>query len=240
MHENSFNWLNFIPGLNTHEYGHVFLAVTLSIIVLVLASVARMQLATAEKAGDDALIPADTLTLRNFFEILAEKLYGLAEQIMGEKTAKKYFAVSAAVFIFVGINNLIGLIPGFLPPTDNINTTFALGVFVFLFYNIAGLIANGPIGYIKHFWGPIWWLGPFMFVVETASHLFRPLSLAFRLRGNIMGDHMVLGVFQSIPYIKYIAPIPFYGMGLFVSMVQAFVFCLMTMVYISMSTSHEH
>lgn len=237
--DHGFSWLSLIPGFDFHHYGHVALAVVLSLIVLVLSSIARVQMEARLKKGDDGLIPEETLTLRNFFEILAEKLYELAEQIMGEKSAKKFFPISAAIFIFVMVNNLIGLIPGFLPPTDNINTTFALGVFVFLYYNIMGFAENG-LGYLKHFAGPIWWLAPFMFVVEVASHFFRPLSLAFRLRGNIMGDHLVLTVFQNIEFVKYFAPVAFYGMGLFVSMVQAFVFCLMTMVYISMSTSHDH
>lgn len=237
--DHGFNWLSLIPGLDVHHYGHVVIAITLCLIVLVLSSIARMQMSARLERGEEGLIPEQHLNLRNFFEILAEKLYGLAEQIMGEKAAKRYFPIAGAIFIFVLINNLIGLIPGFLPPTDNINVTFALGVFVFLFYNIAGFYENG-LGYLKHFAGPIWWLAPFMFVVEIASHLFRPLSLAFRLRGNIMGDHLVLSVFQNIEIVKYFAPVAFYGMGLFVSMVQAFVFCLMTMVYISMSTSHDH
>lgn len=77
-----------------------------------------------------------------------------------------------------------------------------------------------------------------MFVIELASHLFRPLSLSLRLRGNIMGDHVVLHLFSSL--VPYLLPVIFYGMGVFVAFIQAFVFCLMTMVYISLSTAHDH
>jgi F-type H+-transporting ATPase subunit a len=77
-----------------------------------------------------------------------------------------------------------------------------------------------------------------MFVIELAGHLFRPLSLALRLRGNIMGDHVVLGVFSAL--VPYVLPIIFYGLGVFVAFIQAFVFCLLTMVYISVSTAHDH
>jgi F-type H+-transporting ATPase subunit a len=117
------------------------------------------------------------------------------------------------------------------------NTTLALGLFVFLYYNYAGFKAHG-FGYLKQFFGPVIWLAPLMFIIEVASHVFRPLSLALRLRGNIMGDHIVLGVFSGL--VPYLLPVIFYGLGVFVAFMQAFVFCLMTMVYISLSTSHDH
>ena len=77
-----------------------------------------------------------------------------------------------------------------------------------------------------------------MFVIEMISHVFRPISLALRLRGNIMGDHVVMGVFSGL--VPYVLPVVFYGLGVFVAFIQAFVFCLMTMVYISLSTAHDH
>ena len=77
-----------------------------------------------------------------------------------------------------------------------------------------------------------------MLLIEVVSHLFRPLALALRLRGNIMGDHIVLGIFSEL--VPYVLPVIFYGLGVFVAFVQAFVFCLMTMVYISMSIAHDH
>jgi F-type H+-transporting ATPase subunit a len=117
------------------------------------------------------------------------------------------------------------------------NTTLALGIFVFLYYNYVGLRANG-IGYLKHFLGPMLWLAPLMLIIELASHIFRPLSLALRLRGNIMGDHVVLSVFSGL--VPYLLPVIFYGIGVFVAFIQAFVFVLMTMVYISLSTAHDH
>ena len=94
------------------------------------------------------------------------------------------------------------------------------------------------MGYLKHFLGPVLWLAPLLLVIEIATHVFRPISLALRLRGNIMGDHVVLGVFSNL--VPYLLPVIFYGLGVFVAFVQAFVFCLMTMVYISLSTAHDH
>jgi F-type H+-transporting ATPase subunit a len=145
--------------------------------------------------------------------------------------------VIGTLFVFIFASNLLGLIPVFQPATDNMNTTLALGLFVFLYYNYAGFKAHGA-AYLKHFLGPVLWLAPLMLVIELASHLFRPLSLALRLRGNILGDHIVLGVFSGL--VPYLLPVIFYGLGVFVAFMQAFVFCLMTMVYISLSTSHDH
>ncbi|MFL5815224.1 MAG: F0F1 ATP synthase subunit A [Bdellovibrionia bacterium] len=188
-------------------------------------------------AKDGGLIPDAKMTYKNFFEILAEKLYGLTESVIGSHDAPLYFPVIGSLFVFIFTCNIIGLIPGLLPPTDNMNTTTALGVFVFLYYNYVGLRANG-IGYLKHFLGPMLWLAPLMLIIELASHIFRPLSLALRLRGNIMGDHVVLSVFSGL--VPYLLPVIFYGIGVFVAFIQAFVFVLMTMVYISLSTAHDH
>jgi F-type H+-transporting ATPase subunit a len=176
-------------------------------------------------------------TFKNFFEIIAESLFKLTENVIGHHDAPIYYPVVGTLFVFVFVSNLLGLIPGLLPPTDNLNTTLALGAFVFLYYNYAGLRAHG-LAYLKHFMGPIVWLAPLMLIIEIVSHLFRPISLALRLRGNIMGDHIVLSVFSGL--VPYLLPVVFYGLGVFVAFIQAFVFCLMTMVYISLSTSHDH
>ncbi len=234
MHEEHvpFTWFGQIPGLE-HSPSHIVTAVFVAGALLVLGTTAALKLRTVS----DPVVPEGRVTFRNFFEIIVEKLYAFVVSVMGEHDAKVYFPVIASLFLFIFGNNLIGLVPGFLPPTDNINTTLAAGVFVFIFYNVQGFKANG-ISYIKHFFGPVWYLAPLMLIIEVVSHLFRPISLALRLRGNIMGDHVVLHVFQGL--VPFILPVVFYGMGLFVAFIQAFVFCLLTMVYVSMSTAHEH
>lgn len=234
--EHGFNWLSFIPGFDVHHYGHVLMTVAVMLLIVFAALIARAQLSSALKREDEGLVPDSKLTFRNLFEIIAEKLYALAETVMGKENAKRYFTIVGALFVFIFVSNFFGLIPGFLPPTDNLNTTLALGTFVFLYYNWVGLRENG-LAYLKHFAGPIIWLAPLILIVEIASHIFRPISLALRLRGNIMGDHIVLGIFNDLT--PYIFPIVFYAIGLFVALVQAFVFCLMTMVYISLSATHE-
>lgn len=237
MHgDHGFNWLNLVPGLEQVP-NHVAMSAIISLFVMICAGVATLQLVRVRGRGDGALVPEGQWTFRNFFEIAAENLYKLTESVLGEHDAPHYFPVIGSLFVFIFVSNIFGLIPGFLPPTSNLNTTMALGAFVFIYYNFVGLKVNG-LGYLKHFFGPVLWLGPLMLVIEIASHIFRPLSLALRLRGNIEGDHIVLGVFSGL--VPYVLPMVFYGLGIFVAFVQAFVFCLMTMVYISLSTAHDH
>lgn len=237
MHdEHGFTWLSIIPGLSAIPE-HVTMAIGVSILLLITTAVARAQLQRAMSGPGRGIIPESKLTYRNFFEIVAESLYKLTENVIGHHDAPVYFPVIGTLFVFIFTSNIIGLIPGFIPSTQNLNTTLALGAFVFVYYNIAGIKAHG-VGYLKHFMGPVWWLAPLLFFIELATHVFRPVSLALRLRGNIMGDHVVLSVFSGL--VPYILPIVFYGLGVFVAFVQAFVFCLMTMVYISLSTAHDH
>lgn len=236
--EHGFQWLGLIFDAETlHHYGHVIMTIAVMAIIVFCAFIARLQLNAAMKREDAGLIPDSKLTFRNFFDILTEKLYGLAESVMGKHNAELYFPIVGVLFTYIFLSNLIGIIPGFLPPTDNLNTTFALGAFVFIYYNFVGIKTSG-MAYFKHFLGPVLWLSPLILVVEIASHIFRPISLGLRLRGNIMGDHVVLGIFNDLT--PYVMPVVFYGIGLFVCLIQAFVFCLMTMVYISLSATHDH
>jgi len=243
MHEeHSLSWYTLIPGLE-HYPSHVVHAIFIAVLMVITMGIARMLLAHELKKENGAIVPPATLTYRNVFEILAEKLYGLCEQVMGAHEAKVYFPFIGTLFCFIFFSNLIGSIPGFMPPTDNLNTTIAFGLFVFLYYNIQGIREQGVLGHVKHFFGPtltwsLCWLAPLMFVIEIVSHVFRPLSLGLRLRGNIMGDHVVHGVFSALVPIGL--PVIFLGLGVFVAFIQAFVFSLMTMVYISLSTAHDH
>ena len=237
MHEeHGFNLLHYIPFFQDLP-SHVGMTILIGIVLVMTTLVARSQLLRVMKAPEGGLVPDSKLTYKNFFEIAAESLYKLTESVIGHHDTPTFFPVIGSLFVFIFVSNLAGLIPVFQPATDNMNVTLALGVIVFLYYNYAGFKAHG-LGYLKQFLGPVLWLSPLMLVIELASHLFRPLSLALRLRGNIMGDHIVLGVFSGL--VPYLLPVIFYGLGVFVAFMQAFVFCLMTMVYISLSTSHDH
>lgn len=222
----------------SHSYHipeHMLTFILVASLLLGLGLVYRSKVSDSE----NAIIPDKGITFKNLFEGIGEFMYNLARNIMGEQRAKEYFTVIITLFTFIFLSNVIGLIPGFLPPTDNLNTTLALGLFVFVYYNYQGVRAQGLIGHIKHFMGPVWYLTVLILPLEIISHCVRPISLGLRLKGNMEGDHLVLSIFSGL--IPYIVPIPFYVVGLFVCFMQAFVFTILTMVYISLATErHDH
>ncbi|MCX7978293.1 MAG: F0F1 ATP synthase subunit A [Bdellovibrionaceae bacterium] len=230
-----FNWLSYftsqVLGLNVPT--HVVTLFFSLILILVLGSYARASLGT----GEDSIVPSGRFTLRGLFEVLIEGISTLAEMVIGHH-GRSYAPFFASVFLIILVNNLIGMIPGMSTATENMNTAFGFGVFIFLTYNFLGIRENGILAYLKHFMGPILLLAPLMFVIELVSHIVRPISLGLRLSNVMMGDHTVLGVFLDL--VPALVPIPFYVLGLFVCFVQAFVFTLLSMVYVAFATAHDH
>jgi F-type H+-transporting ATPase subunit a len=172
---------------------------------------------------------------------IAEMIHGFvgdqAEQVIGHGY-ERFQAFVTCVLLFVVFNNLIGLIPGIETPTAQPVVPLGIAVLTFLYYNFHGLRANGPIGYLKQFAGPVWWLIPLMFPVEIISHLARVMSLTIRLYANMLAsDLLSLICFSMFPAV---APTAFLGMHFLVSLVQAYVFMLLSMIYLSMAVSHEH
>jgi F-type H+-transporting ATPase subunit a len=227
----SFSWTELIPGVG-HEYAHV---ATTSIATLALAGIAlkaRIDLGKGEKA----IVPASSFGVRAIFEAITGYIDKLAVSVIGEH-GRIYVPLFCSFFTYILFNNLIGAIPGMTPATENLNMTFSMAIFVFVMYNILGVKANG-FGYLKHFLGPVWWLAPFMLVLELISHAVRPLSLGMRLGFVMLGDHTVLGV--ALDLAPLLVPILFYMLAFIVSLIQAIVFTLLSMVYVAMATSHDH
>ncbi len=204
-------------------------------VLTLMGLVYRFQVASV----DNVVIPDKNVSLRSFVEAYGQFIYGQAKSVIGEKEAHKYFPFIATLFIFIFLNNITGLIPGFLPPTEYLETTLALGIVAFVYYNYKGCKELGTLNYLKHFAGPIWYMAFLIFPIEILSNFIRPISLALRLRGNMYGDHIVLSVFSELAPGGLILPIIFLFMGLFVSLVQAYVFTMLTMVYISLATAHH-
>jgi len=248
-------WFDFIPGYSALKDGlhepltrtwswqvfqttnfdlvHVMSAL---LVFLFIAYGASRYAAAVGGSGDAGLVPPAKLGLRNLFEVLADTVLGLMAGVMGEKAAKRYLPLVGTLFIFILFSNLLGLIPGFLPPTETLKTNLALSLSVFVLSHIFGVREHGP-KYFKHFLGPIWWLIPLMLPIELISHIARPVSLSMRLMGNIVGDHKLVGVFFGI--LPFLLPVPFMVMGVLVCVVQAVVFSLLTTVYISQAVAHE-
>ncbi len=225
-----FTWASLIPGLSSLP-PHVSNAIIVSVILLVIVFLGYSQ----HKRKEDEILPDEKLTFRNVLELMVETISGLVEDTMGPR-GKEFMLIIGTLGLFILFNNLSGLVPGFLPATDNVNTTFACSLTVFVLTHYYGIREHG-LKYVKHFMGPIWWLAPIMIPIEVIGHLSRPLSLGLRLFGNIMGDHLVTGIFfMLIPLV-----IPLVGMflGAFVALVQTFVFVLLSMAYFSGAVAHE-
>jgi len=173
---------------------------------------------------------------QNFFEVIVGGLENFVEEIMGPE-GKHYLTLIGSLFLFILVCNLLGLFPGFDSPTANINTTLALALVSFSATHYIGIRRHG-IGYIKHFMGPMPLLAPLMFPIELISHLARVMSLTFRLFGNMVAKHKLLLVLALLA--PYIAPVPILGLGVLVAFVQAGVFTLLTMLYLSGSIEEAH
>lgn len=227
----NFNWTELLPGI-THDNSHVATAVAATGTIIIFGLIGRIALGS----GEAAIIPVGKISVRGVFEQIIEFIRNLGFNVMG-KNGYKMAPLFASLFFFLFFNNIIGLMPGMTPATENINTGIAIGIFSFLVYNIFGFIEHG-FAYLKHFLGPVLWLAPLMLPIEIISHIVRPISLGLRLHGNMLGDHMVLGIFTDL------LPVPgaviFYILGFFVCFMQAFVFTMLSMIYVSMSVSHDH
>lgn len=216
-----------------HHFVHIVYAALIMVSLLFCGVIVKK--AFSNRAS--RILPTEKASLSNLFEIGVGSILKLMEDIMGDR-ARQFFPLIGSIFIFIFISNVIGLIPGFVSPTGNINTNFAISLTVFLYYNFIGIKTQGVKSYLHHLMGPIIWLAPLMFVIELIGHLARPMSLAVRLYGNMTGDHMVLQIFSGLT--PYVVPVIFLGLGLFVCFIQAFVFSLLTIIYISLATEVEH
>ncbi|SDZ74979.1 ATP synthase F0 subcomplex A subunit [Desulfuromusa kysingii] len=174
--------------------------------------------------------------VQNLMEAVIIGIDGLIEETMGEE-GKAYFPLIATFALFILVCNLIGLVPGFYPPTANLNTNAALALIVFVLTHVVGFRKHG-IGYLKHFMGPIIWLAPLMFVIEIIGHLARPLSLTLRLFGNMYGHEIVLMIFLAL--VPLFLPIPMMLMGVLIAFIQTFVFTLLAMIYVAGALEEAH
>ena len=170
-------------------------------------------------------------------ELIHEFIGGQAEQVIGHGF-QRFQAYVTCIFLFVLINNLVGLIPGVEAPTTSIMVTLGLAFPTFLYYNYQGIREQGLLGYLKHFAGPIWYMAWLIFPIELVSHLARIMSLSVRLYANMFaGDMITLVAFSALPIGLPVATLVLH---IFVSLIQAFVFMLLTMIYLSLAVSHEH
>lgn len=176
-------------------------------------------------------------TAQNVFEVLISGLEEFMVTVTGDEGRKSYPLV-LTIFLFVLLGNLMGLVPAFFPPTANINTTLGLALIAVLWSHVVGVQRHG-IKYIKHFLGPVPAMIPLFFPIEVIGHTARVLSLTFRLFGNMAGHELVVGILLGLGGM-FLAPLPVMALGAFVALVQAFVFFLLSTMYIAGAIEESH
>jgi F-type H+-transporting ATPase subunit a len=249
------SWLSFLPGYsNLHEYlqhhygnttvipaggaittvHHIYAALIVLLVLAVTSLMARSRFVDLDKA----VVPPRSFGVVAFYELFIETIVGQMAAIIGP-SYKRYVPVIGTLALFILVSNLMGLIPGMLPATDNLNTTVACSLIVFLYFNYHGLRVHG-LGHITHLMNPVgqkwgWFLAPLLFPIELFGLLVRPVTLAIRLCANMVGDHAILFAFAGI--LPLIVPLPFYVLGLLVCLIQTAVFTILSCVYISLHAS---
>ncbi|MFA4875734.1 MAG: F0F1 ATP synthase subunit A [bacterium] len=221
-----------LPHSWGEQYMHIVMAALVAVFLFAVSLLAWRKLRNTELM----LLPDGRTTTVNVLEVIVGAVLRLMEDVLGPK-ARAHMPLIGSLFIYILVSNLIGVIPGLVPPTENVNTNAACAIVVFIYYNVVGIRDQGIRKYLKHMAGPVIWLAPLLFVIEAVSHLVRPLSLSVRLLGNVVGDHLVLGMFSQL--VPLFLPIVFMGLAIFVSFMQAFVFTLLSIVYIQMASGEE-
>ncbi|MDX9745701.1 MAG: F0F1 ATP synthase subunit A [Syntrophales bacterium] len=174
--------------------------------------------------------------VQNVMEVIIDAMYKLLLDTMGEH-GKKFFPLIATIGLFILTSNLLGLIPGFESPTANLNTNLCMALVVFFLTHIVGVKIHGW-KYLKQFVGPSPWLAPLILPIELVGHLARPVSLTFRLFGNIEGGHIVLAVL--IILVPLLIPLPILVLKLLICFIQTLVFMLLSMMYIAGAMEEAH
>jgi F-type H+-transporting ATPase subunit a len=208
-----------------HAYPHVIYSWVVMTLLIVMGAIG---------AKSVSLVPTK---MQNFFEVIISGMEEFMIDITGEE-GRSYFFIIATVFLYILGCNLIGLVPGFFPPTANLNTTLSCAIVVVFATHVIGIKHHGA-KYIKHFMGPMLAMAPLIFVIEIIGHAARLLSLSFRLFGNMVGHEIVLGILFMLAGL-FFAPLPIMALGIFVSFIQAFVFFLLAIIYFTGSIEHAH
>jgi F-type H+-transporting ATPase subunit a len=243
-----FSWFKLIPGVGEEGFlgltgdaakeAYIFpSAMAVCVLLIVLALIARRGLDRARKQGGTLqYVPASNLGVRNLAELYVSLVWGMVRDLLGTKDGRTHFPLVATLFIYIWFSNLLAVTPGFLPPSDNVSNNVGMALVVFVVFNVSGIWRNG-LGYFKHMAGPILVLAPLIFTLEMVALIVRPASLTLRLAGNMYGDHMVFGIMSDL--VPVVIPSIFLGLGIFVSSVQAFVFTLLSIIYIALAVAHD-
>lgn len=204
---------------------------------MIYAGVKVSKRLTSQQQIDQAVVPSAKFTPFALADFFVEAFVRHHDSVLGAHN-RKYLPFTGSIFFFLLTANLLGLIPGMPAITTTVWVNVGLALVVFIYFNYLGIKEHGVFGYLKHFWGPVWWLGVLIFPLEILSTVLRVLTLNLRIYWNISADHIVLDTFAGLAG-QFLMAVPFYALGTFVSFMQAFVFTTLTMVYILLATAHE-
>ncbi len=212
-------------GHFAHTYPHVVYTWVVMIILIALGAIGTKGISMIPVKG------------QNVFEMIISGVEEFMVGVTGEE-GRWLFPLAATIFLYVFTCNLVGIVPGFFCPTASLNTTASCALTTVIFTHIIGVKYHGA-KYIKHFLGPVWWMIPIIFPIEVIGHVARILSLSFRLFGNMMGHELVVGILFALAGL-FFAPLPIMALGIFVALVQAFVFFLLSIMYFTGAMEHAH
>jgi F-type H+-transporting ATPase subunit a len=174
---------------------------------------------------------------QNMNEMIVLAVRDLIDDVVGHGAGKKYLPLLGAFTYFILFSNLMGFFFFLTPPTSSFQTTLALALTSFIYFNAQGIREHGVLGYLRHFMGPILFLAPLMFVIEVISILARIVSLSLRLAGNIGGEHIATGIFFGM--VPILVPWPMMLLGLIGALLQTFIFVILSTIYIAGAVAHE-
>ncbi len=218
-----------IFGIHVHDPTHLIPDYVVMVFFVVLLLILLFGLASRKINS----IPSKR---QSMLEMIIQAFESQLVNIIGEQ-GKKFLPLVATIGLFIFFCNLIGLVPGFMSPTSKLNVTVACALVVFLYYHWQGIKSHGVLKYLKHFLGPIPAIAPLLLPIEIISHFSRVVSLSIRLFGNIFAEELLIVVIASI--IPFFLPLPFMAVAVFTSFIQAFVFVLLTCVYLAGAVAHE-
>ncbi|MCK4764428.1 MAG: F0F1 ATP synthase subunit A [Candidatus Aminicenantes bacterium] len=204
---------------------HIVMAFIVTVIIVVLFKAAVKNL---------SIFPGK---VQNAIEMYYKFYRGLVDDMVGHE-GRKFIPALATLGTFIAVSNLLGLFPQMGSPTANLNVTVGCAIFVFVYYHYQGVKKHGLWGYIKTFMGPVWWLSWLFLPIEIVSHVSRPLSLSMRLFGNIFGEDLVIIIIASL--VPFVAPMPVMALAVFTSLLQAFIFVMLSTIYLAGAMAEEH
>lgn len=226
------------PGAASHGFVQSLAASwLLAVFVILFAVLGRLSLEAAKKRdGVSKWYAKPGLGLLTVAELVVDFWKSMMGGSLERKDVNAFLPIIAGMFVYIFCGNMMGMIPGFLPPTENVHHNWAMSICVFLLFVGVGL-ARDAVAFVKHLLGPVLLMAPLIFVIEVIGLVVRPATLTIRLTGNMFGDHTVFTIMSDL--VPWGVPIPFLGLALIVSFIQAFVFSLLTVIYIALSVPHH-